>query len=199
MFRPLVEVSQQSLDANSKPTSSGCDPLKARAYAIALLGSYRSTEVDDPAVYAANSAAVLCRYPEHIVAEVCGPGTGIQTRQKWLPTVSELHAACEQALGEQVARERRELLAKHRVLIDTPYGPKPEEEAARISQEARDRAVARWEEIKAGFEGEKRRKARARRLEELQGQPVPGISAKALEVMHRPSIDRGPATLEVAE
>jgi hypothetical protein len=102
--------------------------MRAKAYALSLLGSYRTTDVDDPAVYVANAVAVLTRYGEGVVAQVCGPGIGIQTRQKWLPTVSELREACDQIVGEQAARERRALLAEHRVLIDTPYGPKPEAE-----------------------------------------------------------------------
>jgi hypothetical protein len=135
---------------------------------------------------------VLCRYPEAIVAEVCGPGVGIQTRQKWLPTVSELREACEQVLAERQARERRELLGRHRVLIDTPRGLAPETQSEKPSQEARDRAVAYWERIKAGFEGEQRKQAIGRRLEELQGQPLPPLSEAAKASLGLGAFDRVP-------
>jgi hypothetical protein len=194
MFRPLAAVPQTSLDANSQRISSGCDPTSARAYALSLLGSYRGNEVDDPRVYTVNAVAVLCRYPEAIVAEVCGPGVGIQTRSKWLPTVSELREACEHAVAERQARERRELLAKHRVLIDTPRGLAPEASPnpEKPSQEARARAVAYWEQVKAGFAGEQRKQVITRRLEELQGQPLPPLSEAAKASLGLGAYDRAP-------
>lgn len=159
-----------------------------------VLGSYRGAEVNDPKLYVAGCVAVFRRFSSEVVAAVCEPGSGIQTRRKWLPTVSELREACEQALAKRQARERRELLGKHRVLIDTPHGLAPEAEAVaeKPSQEARDRAVAYWESIKSGFEGERRKQAISRRLEELQGQPLPKLSARALETLGLGAFDRDP-------
>lgn len=122
-----------------------------------VLGSYRSSEVNDPAVYVRTAAAVMTRFTEEIVREAFDPRAGLQTRQKWLPTVSEIREACEAVAAEHANRERRALLAKHRVLIDTPEGLRPESEvdlsALRLAgpapeltpQQMRERACERWE------------------------------------------------------
>jgi hypothetical protein len=216
MFKPLAEVLPNSSVPSLKRNSQTCEPVKAKVFSLNLLGSYRSSEVDDPKVYVTNAAAVLCRYPEWVAAQVCGPGTGIQTRQKWLPTVSELREACEAAVAEHQARERRAQLARHRVLIDTPYGPKPEAEAEKPSQEARDRAIAHWEqnvrptlqvqEVKADRKGEppglnedERRRWYQHKADAMRArshEPLPKLSAEALAIMGRPSIDRAPAATE---
>jgi hypothetical protein len=154
--------------------------------------------VDDPEGYVTNALAVLTRYPEAVVKEVCEPGAGIQTRIKWPPTQSELREACERVAGEHASRERREMLATHRVLIDTPQGLRPETEAAseKPTQEERDRAVARWEnEIRPqmqalgrepkpngpppGMTDDQRREWYERRLETLKGRPLPKLSDEA--------------------
>jgi hypothetical protein len=96
------------------------------------MSAYRSHDVDDPRGFVANAVAVLQRYPETVVEEVCRPGYGIQTRIKWPPSQAELREACERVAGERANRERRALLNKHRVLLDTPQGLKPEAEATRL-------------------------------------------------------------------
>jgi hypothetical protein len=177
MFRPLVEVLPNSSAPSLRQNLQSCEPVKAKMFSLNILGSYRNSDVDDPKIYVTNAAAVLCRYPELVAAEVCAPGSGIQARQKWLPTVSELREACEAALAEHQARERRAMLAKHRVLIDTPHGPQPEAEAEKPSQEARDRAVAHWQQ--------------AVRPSLQTHEPLPKLSEAALQIMSRASIDRG--------
>jgi hypothetical protein len=99
-----------------------------------LLGAYRSSDVDDPKVFMMNTVAVLMRYSEEIVRAVCDPGSGIQVHSKWLPTVSEIREACEKAAGEFANRERRRQLNEHRVLLDTPWGAKPEREGLALLQ-----------------------------------------------------------------
>lgn len=143
---------------SSKPTlcSLGC----AEAVAALVLGSYRSTEVNNPAVYIRVAAAVMTGFPEEIVQAAFDPRSGLQTRQKWLPTVSEIRGACEAIAADRAVRERRAQLARHHVLIDTPRGLRPEHEvdgnALRLPgppldepeltpQQRRERACERWE------------------------------------------------------
>jgi hypothetical protein len=211
MFRPLVEVLPNSSAPSLRQNLQSCEPVKAKMFSLNILGSYRNSDVDDPKIYVTNAAAVLCRYPELVAAEVCAPGSGIQARQKWLPTVSELREACEAALAEHQARERRAMLAKHRVLIDTPHGPQPEAEAEKPSQEARDRAVAHWQqavrpslqtqEVTAdrigeppGLTEDERRRWYQHKADAMRArshEPLPKLSEAALQIMSRASIDRG--------
>jgi hypothetical protein len=71
-------------------------PSVATERALLLLGSYRKGEADDPDTYVTAIAAVLTLYDPAIVARVTDPRTGIAGRVKWLPTVHEVRAACEE-------------------------------------------------------------------------------------------------------
>lgn len=115
-----------SSNGSNRPTL--CSPHSAEAVAVLILGSYRGGEVQDAAIYVRATAAVLTGYSEKIVRKAFDPKNGLQTRQKWLPTVSEVRDACEGAAAELAAQERRAMLAKHRVLLDTPKGLRPESE-----------------------------------------------------------------------
>lgn len=90
--------------------------------------------MDDPKVFLANTVAVLTGYTEEVAAAVCHPRTGIQRRLKWPPSVAELVEACDKEAGEIANRERRAALNRHRVLLDTPWGPKPETEGLALLQ-----------------------------------------------------------------
>lgn len=71
-------------------------------------------------MYTAAMIATLAQYPEHIIQAVCDPRTGLPSRSKWLPTVSEVCDECDildardrrtgrwESLAEQTLRERRE-------------------------------------------------------------------------------------------
>jgi hypothetical protein len=108
-------------------------------------------------VYIRVAAAVMTGFTEEIVRAAFDPRTGLQTRQKWLPTVSEIREACEAVAAERAVRAHRAQLAQHRVLVDTPEGLRPESKVDRnvlrlvgppgelTPQELRDQAVARWE------------------------------------------------------
>jgi hypothetical protein len=128
-------------------------------------------------VYVANAVAVVSRYREEVVAQVCGPGTGIQTRQKWLPTVSEIREACELAVQDGVDRERRRQLAEHRVLIDTRHGPMPEPEFAKLSESERERIVAGFDGLQADLKPARKREPP--NMDLLKPRPVAPISALA--------------------
>lgn len=134
------------------------------------MSAVRDSGVDDPEGFTATAVAVFCRFPEHIVARVTDPGSGIQTRQRWLPTPSELRSACEGELDEEAAAERRRQLAEHRVLVDTPDGLKPLPERRPATAEERARATAAWElerDQRLGVHGPDVVAGAERRLEEL--------------------------------
>lgn len=170
----------------------------AEKCALVIFSAYNRADYNEPELFVANAVTMLAQFSEAVMSEVTNPRTGIHTRLKWPPKLPELREWCERVEAEHKARERRELLARHRVLIDTPHGLVPEAEAPseKPSQEARDRAVAHWEEVKAGFEGEKRKQATAGRLEELHGQTLPKLSARALETLGLGAFDRTPEAAE---
>lgn len=75
-----------------------------------LLGCYRTGDANDPETYVAAIAATLARYSEAIITAVTHPVSGLPSKKSWLPTVKEVHDACEElddANRQQVARERR--------------------------------------------------------------------------------------------
>jgi hypothetical protein len=131
-FQPIGEALRSSQGTASQRTL--CDRTKAKAYTLTLLGAYRSSDVDDPQVFVANTVTVFCGYSEDIVGAVVHPLTGLPGRLKWPPTVAEVKEACDREAGEIANRERRALLNKHRVLLDTPYGLKPEADGLALLQ-----------------------------------------------------------------
>jgi hypothetical protein len=72
-----------------------------------LLGCYRSGDASDPDIYVRAVAALLASYPSEVMKSVCDPRWGLATKSKWLPTLSEVKEACEEAM-EPIARRIRE-------------------------------------------------------------------------------------------
>jgi hypothetical protein len=75
-----------------------------------LLGCYRTGDANDPETYVAAIAATLARYSEDIITDVTHPVSGLPSKKSWLPTVKEVHDACEELDDrnrQQVARECR--------------------------------------------------------------------------------------------
>ena len=66
-----------------------------------LLGCYRTGDANDPEVYVTAIVHVLSHYPEDVVARVVDPMTGLPGRLKWLPSVQEVRAACDEVHGLQ--------------------------------------------------------------------------------------------------
>jgi hypothetical protein len=85
----------RSLPATLDPRLAPCGATIATERANILFGCYRSGEANDPAIYAAAVAAVLADYPAEVVRRVTDPRSGLPRRVKWLPTVSEVAAACD--------------------------------------------------------------------------------------------------------
>lgn len=120
-WRPVARATPQSPEQLTRSSAvSQVRNLAAAMAAKVLLGCYRSGEANDPEVYITAVVATLAQYPEHVIRAVCDPRTGLPSRSKWLPTVSEVREECDvlcerdrraghwEALAEQTLRERRE-------------------------------------------------------------------------------------------
>lgn len=102
-------------------------------------------------MFARGALAILTGYTEEVVREVVNPRTGLQNHLTRAPLLSEIKGACDKVAGEIANRERRQLLNKHRVLLDTPFGLKPEAEGLALLQspEAQRRLTAEEREALA--------------------------------------------------
>lgn len=87
-----------------------CHPETALERVNILLGCYRRGEAENPDIYVAAVAAVLSRFPEEVVRKVTDPVRGLPAKSKWLPSVAEVRAACDEEMSpvyRQQERERR--------------------------------------------------------------------------------------------
>jgi hypothetical protein len=64
-----------------------------------LMGCYRRGQAENPTVYVSAIAAVLARYSPAIVRTVTDPVKGLPSKCDFLPTVKEVHDACEALMG----------------------------------------------------------------------------------------------------
>jgi hypothetical protein len=104
-FKPLT-ISVAKLPA------SMAQQARQTAYAAErarlLLGCYRTGDANDPETYVAAITAVLAQYSEDIVTQVTHPTKGLPVKKSWLPTVKEVHDACEEATAPMVRQQQRE-------------------------------------------------------------------------------------------
>ncbi len=78
-----------------------------------LLGCYRTGDANDPETYVAAVAATLAHFPDEVITQVTHPVTGMPSRMKWLPSVSEVRMACEDVMEPiEEARRREERIAR---------------------------------------------------------------------------------------
>jgi hypothetical protein len=115
----------------SQPDRQAREAYAEKCAAI-LISAYRKADCENPEMWLTNAVTMLGQYPGAVMAEVCNPRSGLQTRSKWLPTIAEIREACDRVLAEHQARERRTHLNEHRVLVDTPRGPMTEPDAERL-------------------------------------------------------------------
>lgn len=117
-FKPLTTLTTKL------PASTGRQEALTRyaaARAKILLGCYRTGDANDPETYVAAITAVLARYSEEIITSVTHPVTGLPSKKDWLPTVKEVHDACEEAAAPMVRQQQRdkqvaELLAEREAI-----------------------------------------------------------------------------------
>ena len=60
-----------------------------------MLGCYRAGDANDPETYIAATVSVLSRYPSEVIRDATEPATGLPSRLKWLPSISEIREECE--------------------------------------------------------------------------------------------------------
>jgi len=115
-FRTIARASVAPL-ATSASASSAARNLSSRhdqaylAQKVELIFScYRKDEAHDPRTYAQAMMLVLSDYPRSVIDHVIDPRTGILGVSKFLPSVSEIKEACENAfrrICQDDERERR--------------------------------------------------------------------------------------------
>jgi hypothetical protein len=121
-LQPLAQSLQPLIDKSkySPALTNQHQATYAAERARLLFGQFRKGDANDPQTYTASITAVLSRYPADIMREVTDPRTGLASRLDWLPTVKEVHDACETieqprrhaAQREIELRRQREDLAK---------------------------------------------------------------------------------------
>lgn len=187
-MQQLSRIVSNLPSTGGRPTTR-TSPDAAEAVAITILDSYGRDSVRDPDAWIDTAAAVLIHFAPEVVREAFEPGLGLQTRLKWPPKPCELREACERIVADHAARERRAMLAKHRVLIDGPQGLQPPEFYEPPTQDARDRAVAYWEE-------EVREELRMRELSAKAGEAPPRLSLKERQAWYENKLPELQARLQ---
>lgn len=105
-LKPIASSLGQIASLNA--CSNGIAPSEAAHAARTMFGCYRRGEANDPETYAAAIAAVLTLYPPEIVHRITDPRTGLPSRLKFLPTVSEVREACEEEAQVEARRIERQ-------------------------------------------------------------------------------------------
>jgi hypothetical protein len=135
--------------------------------AIAIFGSFRKPEAEDPEIYLAAFERVLSSYPPEVVRDVADPVRGIAGEQTFMPSQAELKAACDKRMAPILARQERER-------IDEQFRQKRAEARAedeRIAAEKAHRAAVADDAMRrAGFEPKRAERGRFVAPEELEGE-----------------------------
>jgi hypothetical protein len=171
-------ISSAAALRNGRPESETEERIgAAERHALVLLSGYRRIDCDDPENWTTNAVAVLARYPEAVMAELCHPQSGLQTRIKWPPTSQEIREAGDIAMDRYLARERRAQLAQHRVLLNTPRGLLPEAKALPLLEAERKRMLAGFDALQADLRPARKREPP--NMDLLKPRPVEPLSALA--------------------
>ena len=108
-----------NLPANLVP----CLPSSASRHAAILLGSYRKNDAEDPETFTLRVEIEFQKYPEWVIAAVA---LELPESCKWLPSIMEIHAACEARIRIAAADHR-----KSQAVL--PALPSPEERKGRAT------------------------------------------------------------------
>jgi hypothetical protein len=128
-----------------------CKPSVASARATMLFGCYPAGSANDPEMFITAAAAMLASYPELVVERVCDPIRGLPAKNKFLPAIAEIRAACETEMVWHDAVERRDRERRHTAEVLAP-APAPTADArARVKAMAADLLA----ELNAGGEPRK--------------------------------------------
>lgn len=103
-----------------------------------LFGCYPAGSANDPEMFITAAAAMLASYPEHVVERVCDPIKGLPAKQKFLPAIAEIRAACEVEMTWHDTVERRERERRHTAEVLAPAPPSTADSRARVKAMAAD-------------------------------------------------------------
>lgn len=118
-FLTLRQASSAVSTRNS-PTSTKCDPRIAGRKAAQLFGCYPRNEANDPEIFITAATATLASYPELVAERVCDPLRGLPAKNKFLPAIAEIRAACETEMVWHYAVEKRDReRAKTRAVLES--------------------------------------------------------------------------------
>jgi hypothetical protein len=80
-----------------------------------MLDCWRTGGANSPETFITAVAAVLARYPDHVIFEVTNPMSGLPIELTWMPSIKDVHDACEKMMEPIYRRQRHEaMLEKHR-------------------------------------------------------------------------------------
>lgn len=71
-----------------------------------MLDCWRTGGANSPETFITAVAAILARYPDEVVYSVTNPTEGLPIQLTWMPSVKEVHDACEKAMEPIYRRER---------------------------------------------------------------------------------------------
>lgn len=128
----LGDASRLALSPSGR--SANCEPERAAARATLLFGYYPRNEANDPEIFITGATAMLASYPEIVVERVCDPIRGLAARNKFLPSIAEIRAACELEMVWCDAVERRERERRHTAEVLAPAPPATDESRRRVRQ-----------------------------------------------------------------
>lgn len=123
-FKPLT-ISAQNLPASMAEQADKMDYAAERARL--LLGCYRTGDANDPETYVTAIAAVLSKFPEKVITTVTDPRVGLPRKKTWLPSIKEVHDACEaehEPMREEAARQDR-IARQLRERVELEEKPRP--------------------------------------------------------------------------
>lgn len=109
-FKPLTVSSKLSAVSTTTEPEEVALKVYAAERSRLLFGCYRKGDANDPDTYVAAVTAVLAKYPRDVIRSVTHPASGLPTKLKFLPSVAEVHDACEElmtARREEAARKKR--------------------------------------------------------------------------------------------
>lgn len=63
-----------------------------------MLDCFRTGGANSPETFVTAVAATLARYPDQVIYEVTDPLAGLPSQLSWMPTIKDVHDACERAM-----------------------------------------------------------------------------------------------------
>lgn len=75
-----------------------------------MLDCFRTGAANSPETFVTAIAATLARYPDQVIYDVTDPRSGLPSYLSWMPTIKDVHDACDRAylpIKNAIEREKR--------------------------------------------------------------------------------------------